>query len=180
MNNLNQVEIPLNKSKLRFLLIASFGFVFIGISFLIIPFGMRGLDSGMELFISVTGIICSLFFGFCAFILLKKIGDNSPGMIISEKGFTDNASGVGAGFVPWSDVIRIEERHVVNQSFIMVIVKNPDDYIYRQESFFKKKAMEMNKKFYGSPISISSNTLQISYGELYRLFANHLEKNFAR
>ena len=180
MNNSGQIEIPMDKSKLRLLLIACFGFIFLGILFLVLPFILRRVDSGAQVFISVGGIISILFFGFCAMIISRKVSDTSPGMIINEKGFTDNSSGVGAGYVPWADVVRLQERNVVNQTFLMVIVKNPEEYINREQSFFKQKAMAMNNKLYGSPISISANTLQISFGELYRLFANQLEKSAAR
>jgi hypothetical protein len=179
MNQPGQIEIQIDKTKMRGLMFASYAFVLIGIIFLFISPLFFNLNLGMGILVCFGGILSIVFFGFAANTLSKKINDNSPGIIINDYGFIDNASGVSAGFVPWKDVIRIEERTVVSQTFIMIILRNPEEYISRQGNYWKQKTMRMNLRLYGSPVSISANALKIDYGELYRLFANQLE-NFLR
>ena len=64
---------------------------------------------------------------------------------------------------------------VFQEKFLMIIVTNPNDYIHKQTSRVKRKAMEMNYQMYGSPIGLSANSLQITFRELKEL----LEKNYA-
>jgi hypothetical protein len=51
----------------------------------------------------------------------------------------------------------------------MFIVNNPQDYIDRQTNALKKKGMQMNLNSYGSPISISANSLTTNFDNLYEL-----------
>ena len=87
----------------------------------------------------------------------------------------DNASAVSAGYIPWTDVLEIRETNVVNQTFINLIVKNPQDYIDRQKSAFKRKLMQINYNSYGTVIGISANGLKCEYHELKA----NLDKTFS-
>ena len=57
----------------------------------------------------------------------------------------------------------------------MLIVNNPEQYISRQTNVIKRKAMQINFKRFGSPISISANGLQCKFEDLQNIF----EKKFA-
>lgn len=107
-------------------------------------------------------------------MMLKKLADHKPGLIISNEGITDNSSGVSAGFIPWTDVVAIDETQVYNQKFINVIVKNPQDYIDRESNAFKRKMMQVNHKSYRTLIGISANALQYDYAELKSLLEARL------
>jgi hypothetical protein len=98
-------------------------------------------------------------------------------LIINSEGIIDNSSGVSAGLVLWKDIIEITTSNVMNQKFLMFIVKNPEEYINRQNGIVKRKAMEMNYRSYGSPISISANTLDTNFEELYELLQRKFNKN---
>jgi hypothetical protein len=56
----------------------------------------------------------------------------------------------------------------------MLIVKNPSDYLSRQANVIKRKGMEWNFKYYGSPISISANGLKCNLDELKVILENKL------
>lgn len=94
------------------------------------------------------------------------MNDNSPGLIISDKGVVDNSGGISAGFVPWTDITAIKESRAFNQRFINLVVKNPQDYISRQKSFIKRKFLQSNYSSFGTVISISANGLKCNYEEL--------------
>lgn len=49
---------------------------------------------------------------------------------------------------------------------MMLKIKNPQEYIDRKKSIFKRKGMDLNFKMYGSPLSITSNGLNISFDQL--------------
>jgi hypothetical protein len=177
MTTTEQIEIPLSKGKLTMLLIASIVFVVIGLWFVIDPPVFQdGLFSSPSLILGV-GIVSILFFGLCAFSVLKKLKDKTAGLIIDSTGITDNASGISGGHIPWANITAIKTGQVVNQNFVMILVNNPNDYINRQTNIIKRKAAEINYKTYGSPISISANSLKCNFDELKNILQTQLNKN---
>ena len=177
MSEQNQIEIPLSKQKLYLMLFGSIIFVCIGIWLVTNPPKSNHPIFGNPMIILISGISAITFFGFIAFTLIKKLPDNKPGLIINSEGIIDNSSGVSAGIVSWKDIIEITTSNVMNQKFIMFIVKNPEEYINRQNGVIKRKAMEMKYKSYGSPISISANTLNTNFEELYKLLQRKFKEN---
>ena len=108
------------------------------------------------------------------FFIAKKLGDNSLGLIISNKGIFDNSSGVSAGQILWSDIENISVIKIHRQRLIMLQVTNPQEYIDKQTSSFKRKIMQLNFKIYGTPLSITSNGLKISFDELLSTLTDKL------
>lgn len=176
MNNATgQIVIPLSKKKLILMLIGSIGFVAAGVWFLLHPPIINNPLFGNPNFIFVTCIAAILFFGLCAVYIARKLPDNKPGLIIDSVGLTDNSSGVSAGQILWSDIENISVIEIQRQKLIMLEVKNPQYYIDRQTSGFKRKIMQMNFNMYGTPLSISSNTLQIKFNDLVDILNDRLK-----
>jgi hypothetical protein len=161
------LEIPLNKKKLTLMFLGSLVFVVIGCWFIIRPPAIENVFLGDPVIIRLVGILSVLFFGFCAFTLVKKLPDKRPGLIIDNQGITDNSSGVSVGLILWEDVLEIKMTTVHKSRFIMIIVRNPEEYVNRQTHLLKRKAMALNHRSYGSPISISANGLNTNFDELY-------------
>ncbi|MGO4904750.1 STM3941 family protein [Flavobacterium sp. W20_MBD1_R3] len=177
MSEENQIEIPLSKQKMYLMLFGSIIFVVIGTWLVVNPPKSNHSIFGNPMVILISGISAIIFFGYTTFILLKKLPDNKPGLIINSEGIIDNSSGVAAGIVLWTDIIEISTANVMNQKFLMFIVKNPEEYINRQNGIVKRKAMEINYKTYGSPISISANTLNTNFEELYKLLKRKFKES---
>jgi len=66
---------------------------------------------------------------------------------------------------------------VFNQRFLMIMIRNPQTYIDKQTSAIKRKAMQMNFKNYGSPISIPASTLLYNLDELKNILTERLNAN---
>ena len=173
-NTTGQIEIPLSKKKLILMLIGSIGFVAAGLWFVINPPTIRHSLFGNPTLIFVTGVASILFFGLCAVYITRKLPDNKPGLIIDKFELTDNSSGVSGGQILWSDIENISVIEIHRQKLIMIQVKNPQDYIDKQTSIFKRKMMQMNFSMYGTPLSITSNALQIKFDELLNTLNDHL------
>jgi hypothetical protein len=171
-----QIEIPLSKGKLILAFIGSIVFVALGIWLSLSPPQFENGFFSQPAFIVASGIAAILFFGLCAFLILKKLRDNRAGLVIDKTGITDNASGISAGHIPWTDITEIKMARVLNQKFVMVIVRNPDEYINRQGNKLKRKAAEFNFKSYGSPISISANSLKYDFEELQKVLLKQFNK----
>lgn len=174
-----QIEIQLSKSKLSILLIMSVIFVLSGLWLIINPKEISNVIIGNSTVILIVGIASVLFFGMCMVFITKKILNKTPGIIFNKTGLIDNSSGVSAGLILWTDITGISITTVANQKFLMIIVNNPDKYINRQKGFIKKKAMQMNNNWYGSPISISANGLKCNLEQLHTLLQEqyHESKN---
>lgn len=175
MNDSNQIEIQLSKSKLTLMALGCLAFVIVGICFIVDPTKYESFIMRSPTFIFIAGLLSILFFGFTGLFFLKKLQDRLPGLVISEEGIMDNSSGVSAGFIPWCDIITIKETKIVNQKYINIVVKNPQMYINRQKNALKRKAMQVNYKTWGTAIGITVNGLKINYDDLKLL----IEKKFS-
>ena len=168
------IEIALSKKKIFFMLIGALAFVAIGLWFVISPPTISNSYWGNPTKIAIAGYASIVFFGLCAFVLIKKLPDNKPGLIIDQTGLTDNSSGVSAGQILWTDIENISVIEIHSQKLIMLQVTNPQDYIDKQTSSFKRKMMQLNYKMYGTPLSITSNGLTISFDELLSTLTDKL------
>lgn len=167
------LEIPLSKKKILLLLIGSLVFVCLSIYLIIVD----SIDAdarmlpGMRYGWACAGIV---FFGACAIIVIVKLFNNKAGLIISDAGIDDNSSGVSAGVIEWRDIIRIRKVKVQRTSFLIIDVTNPDKYISRAGGI-KAKLMEMNMSMYGSPLSISTTTLNYDFEQLLEFLNEELK-----
>ena len=169
MEDTSSIEIPLSKTKLTWLLLGSAIFIAIGILLLVNPSPLDPSEFCSPALARIIGLSAVAFFGLAGFFILKKRMDKTPGLILTEEGVFDNSSAVSVGFIPWSDVVEIAETRVLNQLFINLVVKNPQEYIDKQTSLFKRKALHVNYNSYGTVIGISANSLKIDYPALLDL-----------
>ena len=169
-----QIEISLSKMKLTLMVIGSLLFVGIGIVFVTNPEKYTTPIMRNPTVIFISGLASILFFSLCFVFIAKKLGDNSLGLIISDKGIFDNSSGLSAGQILWSDIENISVIKIHRQRLIMLQVTNPQEYIDKQTSSFKRKMMQLNFKIYGTPLSITSNGLKISFDELLSTLTDKL------
>ena len=176
MNHTEQIEIPLSKKKMLLTLFGAIVFVGLGIWFLINSHKISNPIFGNPTLIFIVGVASILFFGLVAVTIFRKFSDNKAGLIISKEGITDNSSGVSAGQIPWTDIQEIKVSQVMSQKFLMLIVRNPQDYLDKVTNPLKRNAMKMNYKTYGSPISISSNALQTDFDNLYKLLVEKMKE----
>jgi hypothetical protein len=168
------IEIPLSKKKMALTLAGSIIFVGIGSWLLINPPIINHPIFGNPLVILIIAIAAMLFFGLVAVTVSRKLLDKKAGLIINSEGIIDNSSGVSAGLILWTDIEAIELRQVMNQQFLMIMVKHPKDYIDRVSNPLRRKAVEINYNSYGSPISISANSLQINFNDLGSLLTEKM------
>jgi hypothetical protein len=169
-----QIEIPLSKKKLIKMLIGSIAFVAAGLWFLIKPPTISNPFFGNPTTIFLIGLAAILFFGLISVYFIRKLQDNKPGLIITSTGLIDNSSGVSAGQILWTDIENISVIEMHRQKLIMLEVNDPQSYIDKQTSSFKRKVMQMNFNMYGTPLSITSNALEINFEELLNILNNHL------
>lgn len=168
------VEIELSKKRLILLFLSSLGFVAVGFWFVFSPPVMEDSFLGHPAALAAIGAITILLFGLAAILIGRKIPDTSPGLIITNEGITDNSSGTSIGFIAWKDIIAINSKLIGSQTFILITVNNPQDYINRTTSKIKKKVYQSTYKTHGTPLTISAIALAIKTPELVKLLQDQL------
>lgn len=174
MNNAGSITIPFSKKKLSKLLIISVVFAALGTWMVLSPTeeGNRWFNNPIIKNGVAIGAILMGLLGMA--VTLQKLLQKQAALLIDDSGITDRSSQVAAGYVPWNDVHLITTTTVVNQKFVLLIVKNPEDYIQRKKNVIGQKGMRMNFKNYGSPICISASGLQCTTGELIEMIERKL------
>ena len=171
------IEIPLSKFKIIVMLLAALVFVALGCWFIIDPPIIENTFWGDPITLKVVGYALVLFFGLCVILMIRKLPGNKPGLIIDHQGLVDYSSAISAGPILWSDIEKFSAIEMHQQKLIMVYVKEPTAVISRQTCIIKRKIMQLNYDMYGTPVSITTNGLKISFDALFNLLTACFEKS---
>lgn len=174
-SNLSTIEIPLGKQKITLLLIGSVIFTALCAWMAIAAADTRGNLSINSFILQTLGVLGFLFFGACTIYAYQKMIDDRPGLIIDRNGITDNSSAIAVGLVEWKDIRGIRVKKTGTNRFIMIDLDDPEKYISRA-SGLPRLAMQANLKFYGSPLAISSNTLNYDFEDLVEVLQENWEE----
>ncbi|NDV59833.1 STM3941 family protein [Bacteroides sp. 519] len=132
--------------------------------------------------IIVVFSFCMVIFGIIA--LIRLIQEKFIGFFISGDGLNDISTGHNYGVVMWRDVTRIRiMKDVENptKQYIVLKVRNPQDYIARETSHSKRRSMTLKMHYYGSPICFSNRGINCTFEELEdnvrTYYANYQERH---
>ncbi len=170
---MNTVEIQISKKKILIILIAAFLFVVTGVLFIVTPETFLTIFFQNPQTIRLVGFIAVIFFGAGSIYGFVKLFDKTMGLIVDENGLTDNSNASSVGLIKWSDIIEIQTEQVMSTRFLLIFVENPNKYLESVHGY-KLKLMQGNMKMYGTPLSITSNTLKYNFDDLKRLVTNRL------
>lgn len=125
---------------------------------------MPGKVLTIILFMASSG---TFLFYIAAFIFLKK--ENFVGFFISGDGLNDISTGNNYGVVYWNDVVKIrvvEDLEHPKWKYIVLKVRDPQQYIDREPSIIKKRSLMLKYHYYGSPVCFSNRGLNCTFEEL--------------
>ncbi|MEC4049580.1 STM3941 family protein [Flavobacterium sp. SUN046] len=165
-SNTEQIEIPLDTSRILLMLIGSIWFVFLG--FWLFFYQAKKEHDFDPLSLQILGVVCMLFFSLTMYISVQKLLSSKKGLIINDQGIIDNSNGTSIGLIEWEDIVGIHAEEVMNNQFIIIVVKNPEQYLAKA-NYLKAKMMQANMKLYHSPLSITVQTLKIDFKSLHKL-----------
>ena len=168
---IERTEIPVGKKKIVIILLGGLILIAGGLWLALNPenfipniFRIRNPD-----IIRFWGIVSTLFFGLALAYGIRKLFDKKPGLIIDENGITDNTNASSIGLIKWSDIVEVKTEQVMSTKFLLVYVKNPAEYIKKSKNRIKRKLLQANMNKYGTPLSITSNTLSWDFDRLEKL-----------
>jgi len=172
---MNEIKIGLSKKKIIFAFIGSAIFVALGILFILNPEKFVSAVFRNVYFIRIAGFACIIFFSLCLIYISFKFFDKKPGLLINQNGITDNLNFSSIGLIKWSEIIAIRSQQVMSTKFILIDVSNPAAFI-PTNSKFKASLMKANLRMYGTPLSITSNSLDYNFDDLEKLLHTEFNK----
>jgi hypothetical protein len=159
-------DVRINPTRRQQWRLVGMGAIMSAVSVLLLLAGIGGGVRGL-LFV-VVGALGSLFFVPSTAYLLGQAARRGPAVILSTRGFTDHASAIGVGFVPWSEVTSIRTRSVRGRAFVAVKIRDPRAVLARQ-SAWRRALLRLNRKWFSGDVFIPETVLPISAKELISL-----------
>ena len=169
--------IPVSRTKVLLQILAACAFVAMGLwMFSLDPQTIQAQRRfNNPVLVHGLGLASVIFFGLAGLYAVRKLFDRKPGLIFSRAGIQDNSSAVSAGLVPWNEIVGAETIEIQRQKLLIIKVTDPERYIERGSSL-RRALNRANHRMVGSPITISSTGLRISFAELVALFQQYHEK----
>lgn len=172
----DEIVIRLSKAKSIYRIVFS-AIVFAGALWTIIAaFDLSGFD---RVYLIVLPSLLLLTFGSGLIISIQRIISNKPGILINEQGIIDYFGVTNGILINWSDIIKIIKRNTFQNRFILIFVKNPDEYLdnsNRLNKFF----MKMNRISHKTPLSLTTNWLKCDFDELYSIIDRKINKGIPK
>lgn len=161
------ITFKLSRHKKRGLFLTTLCSALIGIGSMHIA---RGLVYGEGRFVFlVIGIFSLLTTFFCCMAYFRLTRERFNAIYISEEGINDISTGNRIGTILWKDVDSIkimDDISSLKRKYVVLKVKNPNEYIDREPTRSKKRSLELRLQYYGSPICISNRALDCTFEEL--------------
>jgi hypothetical protein len=173
---MNKIEIPLSKTKLLFGIGVSILFMGLAICLFINAYNFQDISFPLPrnpIVIKGIGILGILFCGAAGIYGIKKMFDNNVGLMIDDNGIIDNTNATSIGLIRWANITEIKTEQVMSTKFLLIYTNNPNEILEKVKGM-KRKLLEGTMKMYGTPLSITSNTLKYNFNELEKLLKNRL------
>ena len=137
-----------------------------GLILTVLSAGLVAYKSGGDVGL-VIGLIGLVLFGPITLVLLVRATWNKTALILDADGFTDHASLFGAGFVPWQEVQRIEDRLFRRRVFVTVTVTDRTAFRARQPAW-RRLVLRLNGPMVAGDILIPDSVLPMSPAALVK------------
>lgn len=174
---MERIEIYSSKKKSLLLLIGSTAFVVLGFWLLLEADNLTGWRARNPIFTCGIGIASILFFGLGVFIGIKRLIKSEIALIIDTKGLNVNPKKSLNEYINWSDINGFEEIKIKSTRIVIIGVKNPDYWLNKETSGFRRKLMQFNFNNYNSPFNISASGLDISSDKLIETLNNYYDRH---
>lgn len=123
--------------------------------------------SALTLIVGAVGVLTFFGFGIGWIAALLRAG---PGLVVDATGFDDTSSVTAVGRVRWADVTAVSRLGITGTSFVVIGVRDPEIYLTCLRGLPSLSAIANNRLF-GSPVTITSVSLKISFANLSTLMA---------
>ncbi|PQL93359.1 STM3941 family protein [Apibacter adventoris] len=172
---MQEIIIKFSKKKLIILLFLSFIFTYCSINFISNPEKFVTIMYPNKNLIRFTGYLGVCSFGISSISIFLKLFNKKPGLVINSDGIIFHASANTLGLIKWKDVTDIKTYKFYNQNYILIMVKNPKEYLNKFKHV-KKFLYKRNLNNNGTPIFLSSAGLQCNSKEMEKLLKEEFNR----
>lgn len=136
-------------------------------SFALAAAGLAMVAAQRSVIETIIGAIGTIFFIGTGIAAAMRAVRNAPALIIDDKGIVDQASTIGVGAIPWSDIEGVNTFKVQNQLMLQISVRDPDKY-FNRASALQRAAMTANRKLMNTRqvIFIPQTTLTLPLADI--------------
>ena len=162
------IAIPLHKGKLLIWFLVNALFMVLGLWLGRKASSLDGITQARAWF---TAIACMVFAGAGMVVLGSKLFGKRPGLVMNDEGI--HRSGV-FNFQPviaWEHITHCTIASVKSTRILLVHVNNLEEVLVRMNPL-SRAIQRMMLSHYGTPYSLTSNTLQCDLDELKRMIEN--------
>jgi hypothetical protein len=163
-----EVAIPVSRSKIGFLAIASFAMAATAGWMLVSAPGTNSfhqfvLGFGVAFFLLISGA------------QVRHLLGKEPGFVVNRQGFLFRPTGLAFGWVDWADVIDVREGRTRGGVLLSIKLRDPQKYIARG-NWLQRLAKAINWLLSGSPVAFTTGSLQADPAELVLLIRKFLSE----
>lgn len=166
---IKNVKIKLSKKKMYKTMVVLIIFLLISVLFVFYPNTFNSVifrSKYLIFLIGISGIIFSILY---LYPLIRKLFKLKIGLEINENGIINNTEYLNLGIIKWSDVNNIRVKEFGKGRYLLLDLKNEDDYLNRLNSIVFKFYAKFNKVQYGTIVHITHSTLECTFEELEKL-----------
>ena len=162
------ITIPLHKGKLLRWFLMSALFMVLGVWLARKATSFEGLTAARAWFGAIS---CILFAAAGMIVLGSKLFDKRPGLVLNDEGIHRLGVFAFQPVIPWKHITHCSITNVKGTKILLVHVDNVEEVLARMNPI--SRAMQrMVLSHYGTPHSLTSNTLQCDLDDLKRTIEN--------
>ncbi len=110
------------------------------------------------------------------FLGIKRLIKSEIALIIDTKGLNVNPKKSLTEYIKWSEINSFEEIKIQSTRIVIIGVKNPEYWLDKETSGFRRKLMQFNINNYNSPFNIASAGLDISPERLIETLNKYFDR----
>ena len=172
MNSNNEYSVPFSRKKILSVIRTNLFFVLI-FSFFLVMFTIKPTERTPIFQLLATPLI--LLFAFVMISALRKLKNESPGLIVNSQGIIENSSFFPVGLIHWNDVISLYVQQARSSRWLMIQVRDPERY-FNQDNYLIHAFQWLNSIFGGSSFFLSAGLIEIDFDEMVELMREYHKK----
>ncbi len=162
------IAIPLHKGKLLVWFLMSALFMVLGLWLGRKASSFEGLPAARAWFGAIS---CILFAAAGMIVLGSKLFDKRPGLVLNDEGIHRLGVFKFQPVIAWEHITHCTITSVNSTKILLVHVNNVDEVLARMDPV-SRAIQRMMLSHYGTPYSLTSNTLQYDLRDLQRMIEN--------
>jgi hypothetical protein len=157
-----EVTIHFKKSKILGLIALGIGMSALGVWLAMMP---QSMTQKPIWFVHAVGVVAATFFGLCVLMGIARLFRRGPALILDRQGMLDQSGGAAVGRLSWLEVRGLRIAAVRRTKFLVVDLHNPRQYLDHGNAW-QRLLRSGNQRTVGSPVALSSATLDVAFDEL--------------